>query len=398
MRIETHYVALVIQFSSHHGYFSRNQELDMSALQNNEPRRMQLGLFMPNCSNAYSISTYKPDPNDWTYESNLKIALAAEAAGFDFLFPVAKWQGYGGETDYLANSLETFTWASALLANTSTINVYSTVHVPVFHPVATAKMGATLDHISKGRWGLNIVSGWSEHEFGMMGIEVMPHEERYRRTAAYIEILKGLWTQPPGTFNFDSEWYTITNGRVQPQPTRRPHPTIANAGVSEDAKDLVSKWCDWAFISPPSVDDAPAVVADIKMRAAAQNRTVQCACYPFVLWRDTAAQAEAERRRIVDNIDRVAVDNWARGLKIQSGSFDDFTAEMYAFGGGALPVVGTKEHVAEQLKALYDGGMDGFLMVMLDYYQDTIRFEREIMPLLREMGVPLNQPKTLTAR
>ena len=359
----------------------------MSQVGTRERSQMQLGLFMPNCSYAYSISTYKPDPQDWTFDSNLRIARAAEAAGFDFLFPVAKWQGYGGETDYLGTSLETFTWASALLASTTKINIFSTVHVPVFHPVATAKMGATLDQIGKGRWGLNIVSGWSEREFGMMGIEVMPHEQRYRRSEAYIEILKGLWTQEPGTFNYDCEWYQITNGGVSPQPIQKPHPVIANAGVSEDAKELVSKTCDWAFISVPSISEAPAVVADIKDRASKLGRNVQCACYPFVLWRDTESEAQEERQRIVENMDRVAVDNWAGGLKIQSGSFDEFTAEMYAFGGGALPVVGSKEQVAEMLKELYDGGMDGFLMVLLDYYQDTVRFEREILPLLRKMGV-----------
>ena len=352
-----------------------------------ERNRMQLGLFMPNCSHAYSISTYKPDPTDWTYDSNLRIARAAEAAGFDFLFPVAKWKGYGGQTDYLGNSLETMTWASAILANTTRIKVFSTVHVPVFHPVATAKMGATLDHIGKGRWGLNIVSGWSELEFGMMGIEVMPHAERYRRTEAYIEILKGLWTQEPGTFNYECPWYKITNGYVRPQPVQKPHPPIANAGVSEDAKNTVSRLCDWAFISPFSVEQAPEVVADIKARAQRHGRTVQCACYPYVLWRDTEKEAQEERRRIVENMDRVAVENWAHGLQLQSGSFDNFTAEMYAFGGGGLPLVGTKEQVAEMLKKLYDGGMDGFLMMMLDYYQDTLRFEREILPLLRQMGV-----------
>ena len=121
-----------------------------------------LGLFMPNCSNAYSISTYKPVPDDWTYESNAQIARVAEAAGFDFLFPVAKWKGYGGKTDFLGTSLETTTWAGALLASTERIQVFSTVHVPIFHPLVAAKTGATLDHIGKGRWGLNVVSGWSE--------------------------------------------------------------------------------------------------------------------------------------------------------------------------------------------------------------------------------------------
>jgi alkanesulfonate monooxygenase SsuD/methylene tetrahydromethanopterin reductase-like flavin-dependent oxidoreductase (luciferase family) len=350
---------------------------------------MQLGLFMPNCSYAYSMSTYKPEPDDWTYESNLRIALAAEAAGFDFLFPVAKWKGYGGKTDYLGNSMETMTWASALLAQTSRIRVFSTVHVPVFHPVATAKMGATLDHIGKGRWGLNIVSGWSELEFGMMGIEVMPHAERYRRTEAYIDILKGLWTQEPGTFNYECPWYKITGGYVRPQPLQKPHPVIANAGSSEDAKAVVSRVCDWSFISPPSLEASREVVADIKQRATKLGRQVQCACYPFVLWRETEAEAEEERRRILDHIDRVAVDNWARGLNIQSGSFDNFTAEQFALGAGAQPVIGTREQVAEKLRDLFEAGMDGFLMIFLDYYKDTLRFEREILPLLRKMGVPL---------
>ena len=87
--------------------------------------QVQLGLFMPNCSYSFSFSSYKPDPDDWTFSSNLKIALAAEAAEFDFLFPVSKWCGYGGKTNYMSISLETFTWASALLSNTKKIKIFS---------------------------------------------------------------------------------------------------------------------------------------------------------------------------------------------------------------------------------------------------------------------------------
>jgi hypothetical protein len=74
---------------------------------------------MPNCSNMSAISTYRIVPDEWDYESNKRIALAAEEAGFDFLFPVSRWRGFGGETDYLGTSMETMTWASALLAVTS---------------------------------------------------------------------------------------------------------------------------------------------------------------------------------------------------------------------------------------------------------------------------------------
>jgi dimethylsulfone monooxygenase len=69
----------------------------MSANARTEDRLpLKLGLFMPNCSNAYSISTLKREPDDCTYESNLRIALRAEELGFELLFPVAKWRGYGG--------------------------------------------------------------------------------------------------------------------------------------------------------------------------------------------------------------------------------------------------------------------------------------------------------------
>lgn len=347
---------------------------------------LSLGLFMPNCSNGYSISTYKPDPDDWTFASNLRIAQAAEAAGFDFLFPVAKWKGYGGRTNYLGTSLETMTWASALLASTSRIQVFSTVHVPIFHPLVAAKMGGTLDHIGNGRWGLNVVSGWSEREFGQMHLPVIPHGERYARTADYIEIVKGLWTCEPGTFNHHSPWYDVTDGWVSPQPVRRPHPPIANAGVSEDAKDMAARLCDWAFISLPDAAATAIVTGDIKARAARHGRSIRCAGYPFVLWRDTEREVEQERQRLLAGCDREAAENWARGLAPNSGSFDDFTIEMFTLGGGALPVMGTREQVAAQIHELYRAGLDGMLMVMLDYYEDTLRFEREIMPLLREMG------------
>ena len=68
-------------------------------MQDEERKGLQLGLFMPNCSNMYAISTYRSDlaePDEWPYESNKRIALAAEEAGMHFLFPVSRWRGFGG--------------------------------------------------------------------------------------------------------------------------------------------------------------------------------------------------------------------------------------------------------------------------------------------------------------
>ncbi len=84
---------------------------------------LKLGLFMPNCSYLSAISTYRTVPDEWPYSTNKTIALAAEAAGFDMLFPVSRWRGFGGETNYMGISLETTTWAAGLLEATSRINI-----------------------------------------------------------------------------------------------------------------------------------------------------------------------------------------------------------------------------------------------------------------------------------
>ena len=79
--------------------------------------------------------------------------------------------------------------------------------------------------------------------------------------------------------------------------------------------------------------------------------------------------------------------NQARGLNIGSGSSDQFTLEMFTLGASGLPVIGTAEQVALKLKRLYDLGMDDMLMVFPAYYEDTLRFGKEIIPLLQQMGI-----------
>jgi FMNH2-dependent dimethyl sulfone monooxygenase len=94
-----------------------------------------------------------------SWEENLRLARWADRLGLDAIVPIARWRGYGGEANLGDRSFETFTWATGLLAATRRIQVFATMHVPLGHPLAVAKMGATADHISGGRFGLNIVAG-----------------------------------------------------------------------------------------------------------------------------------------------------------------------------------------------------------------------------------------------
>ena len=140
--------------------------------------KLQIGLFGANCSSGRAV-TLVPERWSGSWPDNKKLALLADQAGIDFLLPIGRWKGYGGTTDYQGTTLETVTWASALLATTKRITVFGTVHAPIFNPVVAAKEMVTADHVGEGRFGLNIVVGWNEGEFDMFGVEQRAHEQRY---------------------------------------------------------------------------------------------------------------------------------------------------------------------------------------------------------------------------
>ena len=353
-------------------------------MQTEQHQKLALGLFMPNCSNMPSISTHRVVEDQWTYEHNESLALAAESYGFEYLFPVSRWRGFGGETNFLGTSLETTTWAAALLRATSSINVFSTVHIPLFHPFVVAKMGATLAHMSGNRWGLNVVSGWSEREFGMMGIPLAEHARRYERTSCFVEILKKLWSAADQPFDYECDWYSVNGGESSPTPDVPP--MIANAGVSEDAKNMTARLCDWAFISTPSIDAVGSIIGDIAEKANGYGRSVKTAIFPFLVWGQSRAEAEERLASIISEKDEVATANWLHDLTAGSGSFDAFTSDMLAASGGGVHMVGSADDIAEQLIEAHRAGVNAVMLTFPEYLNDLHRFAKEIQPTLTKAG------------
>ena len=143
-----------------------------------EDNALKLGIFGINMRGGVTLVEFDGMVQA-TWEENVRYAQLADRIGIDAIVPVARWRGYGGRSNLGDVSFETFTWAAGLLAVTSRIMVFSTFHVPVGHPLLAAKMGATADHISGGRWGLNIVAGWNPEELAMFGVDWREHDDRY---------------------------------------------------------------------------------------------------------------------------------------------------------------------------------------------------------------------------
>ena len=86
-------------------------------------------------------------------------------------------------------------WASALLAATKDIVAFATVHVPLVNPVFAAKSCVTADHVGRGRFGLNVVSGWNTDEFAMFGTQLLEHDDRYGYTEEWVSVVKKIWSE-----------------------------------------------------------------------------------------------------------------------------------------------------------------------------------------------------------
>src|SRR4051794_31124643 len=207
--------------------------------------RLKLGLFGSNCSNGRSYLTL-PERWDGTWESNLALARVADAAGLECIVPIARWKGYGGQTNVNGASLESIAWACGLLAQTQRINVFCTVHVPLVHPVVAAKQMATVDQVGNGRLGLNIVCGWNEDEFHMFGYEKHEHDDRYAQGEEWWEIVRRIWSGE-GPFDFSGAHYQLRGVEGRPMPQGGETPVMMNAGSSPRGRRFAIEHSDMHF-------------------------------------------------------------------------------------------------------------------------------------------------------
>src|SRR5699024_3285019 len=151
--------------------------------------------WVPNVSGGLVITDW-PMKTDWSYEYNKKLAQAAEQVGFDYALAQARFFGsYGAE-----KQLEALSVANALAANTERLRLIEAVDAGQWRQGTNANLVATADHISKGRYHLNVVSGWFKDEFTRFGEPWLDHDERYERSEEFIEVLKGLWTEERLTY------------------------------------------------------------------------------------------------------------------------------------------------------------------------------------------------------
>lgn len=130
---------------------------------------MKIGVFVPIGNNGWLISTHAPQYMP-TFELNKAIVQKAEHYHFDFALSMIKLRGFGGKTEFWDHNLESFTLMAGLAAVTSKIQIYATAATLTLPPAIVARMASTIDSISGGRFGVNLVTGWQKPEYDQMGM------------------------------------------------------------------------------------------------------------------------------------------------------------------------------------------------------------------------------------
>jgi dimethylsulfone monooxygenase len=354
--------------------------------------RLKLGLFGANCSSGRAVTTV---PERWSgsWQDCLRLAQMADAAGLEFMLPIGRWKGYGGDTDYQGTTFETVTWACGLLAQTKRLTVFGTVHAPLIAPLVAAKEFVTADHIGEGRFGLNVVCGWNEGEFEMFGATLRDHEARYDYAQEWVDVIKLAWSAC-NDFDFDGRFISLKNVRAKPKPFGGSRPLIMNAGASPTGQAFAIRNCDALFShvsTSMTLDQTAAHVRNVRALAQRQGREIDIYTVGVVTCRSSTHEAEAYWRHcIVENADWGAVDNILamRGITPETHGVEFQRLRNHqANGMGGLPIVGDPDMVARQLEALAAAGLTGIAVSFVNYLDELPYFSAEVLPRLARLGL-----------
>jgi pyrimidine oxygenase len=231
---------------------------------------MELGVFISIGNNGWLISTTSPQYRP-SFDLNRGVVQKAERFGFDFALSMIKLHGFGGPSQFWDHNLESFTLMASLAAVTTRIRLFATCAVLTMPPPITARMAVTIDSISHGRFGVNIISGWQRREYTQMGI--WPGSEHYRRRydycAEYVQIIRELWAT--GRSDLKVDFFTMDDCRCLPLPMGE-IPIIC-AAKSDTGSRSAAQYAEYNFCTGGGVNQPTAVATSVARLVEANAET-----------------------------------------------------------------------------------------------------------------------------
>ena len=415
-------------------------------------RQLHLGAFLFGAGHHLAAWRHPDvDPAAYTQLQTLQShARLAEAAKFDAIF----FADNVGLSDAPAQSLsqsalphvfDPLLVQSAMAGVTERIGLVATVSTTYLPPYHLARKFATLDHLSGGRSGWNLVTSGSEFEAKAFGLpHQLEHAERYRIAHEYVKVVKGLWdTWEDDAFVRDQQTsrffdpdklhrvrhqglkFQVQGGLQAPRPPQG-YPVLVQAGSSSDGQDLAAATAELVFTAQQTVEDARTFYSALKSRLSAWGRgedelKILPGVSPFVGRTEDEAHEKFEQLQdLIDpavglgllsaflggiDLSRYPIDGpfpadlpVGEGWKSRHELFNKLAQrenlsirELYkrvATGRGHWTLVGTPESIADQLEHWFKtGAADGFNILAPTLPHGLRDFAELVIPELQRRGL-----------
>jgi pyrimidine oxygenase len=350
---------------------------------------MQIGVFIPIGNNGWLISKTSPQYMP-TFDLNKDIVQKAEKYDFDFALSMIKLRGFGGKTGFWDHNLESFTLMAGLAAVTSKIKLFATSATLTVPPAIAARMTSTIDSISHGRFGLNLITGWQKPEYSQMGL--WPGDDFFRRRydmlSEYVQILRELWST--GVSNRKNEFFQMDDCRVSPKP--QADIKIICAGQSEAGMAFSAKYADYNFCLGKGVN-TPTAFAPTAQRLLEATKKTGRNVTSYALFMIIADETDEAARAKWDLYKDGADDEAIAWLQEQSGvdktSGSDTNVRQLADPTSAVnlnmgTLVGSYANVARMLDEVATvPGAEGVLLTFDDFVRGVEAFGERIQPLMK---------------
>jgi alkanesulfonate monooxygenase len=311
-----------------------------------------------------------------------EVARATEASGFA-----------GGLMPSFPSTDDPWAAASALATETSSYRFMIAFQPGFLHPVAAARMSATLQLLTGGRVVYNIISGGGGPQQLWWG-DAVAHDDRYARTSEFLDVLRGVWRG--GGFSHHGRFYQVSDGGLPDYLAAQPFPEIFFSGSSPAAIDAAGRHADYYLSWLEPFDALAEKFAAVRSRAP---RPPKFAVRVDVLARETEEEAWDEIRAGWDPSNRLGSVRGGdsvgaqRARSFAGSSSEDYRALEVAPGvwggfnqlrpGPPFGLVGDYHQVAERLDELMNLGVDAFILAGVPHLEEARRVGSRVLPLLK---------------
>ncbi|WP_077623593.1 LLM class flavin-dependent oxidoreductase [Sediminibacillus massiliensis] len=318
-----------------------------------------------------------------TFDYAKKVIQSAEEWGYDTTLIAELYLNDIKGTD--RDSLEAWSTAAGLAAVTDKIEIMTAVRPGFHNPAVAAKMASNIDHISNGRFTLNVVSAWWEEEARQYGGAFTAHDERYDRTEEFLDVLKGMWHED--TFSYKGKYYDVQNAKLEPKPVQKPNPILYAGGESPRGKQAIVENCDAYVMHGGTIEEIASKIAEMKVLREEKGKEPfqSFGMAAYIICRDTEEEALEEWKRITDVKDTGGYAGYqdfvSKSQLEQQVKLNDYSVS----NRGLRPnLIGTPEQIAERIVAYEDAGLDLLLLQFSPQLEEMERFSKQVMPVVEK--------------